>query len=119
MIKIVWLIKRAEGLSFEEFRTWWLERHIPAVVAAQQPYLKRYEIDIARPVDALPGKPASESEWDGCAVMWFDSEADFRAVYDKPVISTRADTLAHTSRQQRMIVDEYKVDVVRGIAVRT
>jgi uncharacterized protein (TIGR02118 family) len=119
MIKVVWLIKRAEGLSFEDFKTWWLDRHIPMVVAAQKPYLKRYEINIGWPRDTLPGKPAVECEWDGTAEMWFDSEADFRAVYDQPVISTRADTLAHTSRQQRMIVEEFKIDVRGGTAVRS
>jgi uncharacterized protein (TIGR02118 family) len=111
MIKVVWLIRRAEGLSLEEFRTWWLERHVPMVVEAQRPYLKRYVVNIGWPQDTLPGKPAGETEWDGCAEMWFDSEAAFRAVYDRPVISTRADVLKHTSRFQRLVVEEHEIDL--------
>ena len=111
MIKVIWLIKRADGLSQAEFKSWWLDRHVPMVVEAQRPYLKRYIVNIGWPEDTLPGKPASECEWDGSAEMWFENEDDFNAVYARPVISTRADVLKHTSRQERLVVEQHEIDL--------
>ena len=39
MIKVMWFLKRAEHLSLAEFRRWWLEEHVPDIIADQQPLL--------------------------------------------------------------------------------
>jgi uncharacterized protein (TIGR02118 family) len=112
MIKVMWFLKRAERLSLEEFHRWWLDRHAPMVVQAQRPHLKRYVINLRWEQDTLPGKPTGESEWDGCAELWFETEADFSKVYGGSALGpTRADTLNHVSRFERLIVHEHKIDV--------
>jgi hypothetical protein len=108
MIKVMWFLKRAENLSLEEFRRWWLESHCHDVARAQAPYLKRYVVNVRIDDDQLAGKPATESEWDGIAEQWFEDEAAFNAAYGKPS-PTRPDTLAHTSRLERIVVTEHEV----------
>ncbi len=112
MIKVVWLLKRAPHLSLEEFRRWWLESHIHMITDLQKPYLKRYIVNVRVADDTLPGKPPEEPEWDGCAEQWFATEDDFRAVYGKSTPSpSRADTLKHVSRFQRLVVEEHEIPV--------
>jgi len=75
------------------------------VVQAQRPYLKKYVVNLRWEHDTLPGKPTGESDWDGCAELWFETEADFNAVYGWTTVSpTRADTLKHVSRFERLVV---------------
>jgi hypothetical protein len=112
MIKVVWLLKRAPHLSLAEFRSWWLDSHIHMITELQKPYLKKYIVNVRREEDTLPGKPSDEPEWDGCAEQWFATEADFIAVYGRATPSpSRADTLKHVSRFQRMIVEEHEIPV--------
>lgn len=107
MVKIVWLLKRAEHLSQQEFEEWWLERHVP--VARVAPGLRRYVVSLPRH-DELAGKPANDCEWDGVAEQWFADEAAFVEVYGRPAAShTRSDTLAHVSRFERLFVHEINV----------
>jgi len=109
MIKVMWLLKRAPHLSLEEFQDWWLNRHAPDIIADQTPYLKRYVIDLRlAAVDGLVGNPEHEPDWDGIAEQWFETEADYNAVYGRAVRPTRADTLAHTSAFQRLVVREHE-----------
>jgi hypothetical protein len=109
MIKVMWLLKRAPHLTLEEFADWWLGRHAPDIIADQSPYLRRYVIDVRVADDrALAGAPEGEPEWDGIAEQWFDSEADYNAVYGRAERPTRADTLAHTSAFQRLVVREHE-----------
>src|SRR5690348_9402972 len=81
MIKVMWFLKRAEHLSLEEFHRWWIETHVPAIVAAQKPHLRKYVVDLRWAEDPLPGKPKDEMDWDGVAEQWFETEDDFKAVY--------------------------------------
>lgn len=112
MIKVMWLLKRAPHLTLEEFGDWWLNHHAKDIAADQAPYLKRYIVDL-RVADesGLAGKPAAEPEWDGIAEQWFETEADYNAVYGRGDRPTRADTLAHTSAFQRLVVREYEQDL--------
>ena len=90
----MWLLKRAPHLTPDEFRDWWLTRHAPDIAADQSPYLKRHVVDVrVADVDGLAGRPDQEPEWDGIAEQWFETEADYNAVYGRAVRPTRADTL--------------------------
>ena len=108
MTKIVWLLKKSDHLTTEEFQDWWLNSHAPH--ARQAPGLRRYVINFARPVDDLAGRPTTPCEWDGVAEQWFADEAAFDEVYGRPAAAeTRADTLAHVSRFERLFVHEIPV----------
>ncbi|KPQ20873.1 MAG: EthD domain-containing protein [Rhodobacteraceae bacterium HLUCCA24] len=108
MIKVMWFLKRAEHLSLAEFREWWLTRHAPDIIADQAPYLAKYVVDIRAEDDSgLAGKPAEEPEWDGIAEQWFEDADAYNAVYGRADRPTRADTMAHTSRFQRLVVTEH------------
>ncbi len=112
MIKVVWFLKRAQHLSLDDFRRWWLTEHCHDVARAQAPYLLRYVVNVRTNEDDLAGKPADEPEWDGIAEQWFADAAAFNAVYGRPS-PTRGDTLANTSRFQRLIVTEHDVPASR------
>lgn len=112
MVKVMWFLKRAEHLSLAEFRRWWIERHAPDIIADQIPHLKRYKIDVRIDDDApFAGKSAGECTWDGIAEQWFDSVEDYNAVYARTDRPTRADTLEHTSRFERLIVTEHDMPI--------
>jgi hypothetical protein len=106
MIKVLWFLKRAEGLSLSSFRSWWLE-HAQDVLMSQSPHLHHYVVNIRSDIgNDLPGTPDIACEWDGVAEQWFKTREDFEAAYDRPASPTRSDTLAHTSKFTRLIVDE-------------
>ena len=112
MIKVMWFLKRAEHLSLAEFRDWWLNEHAKDIVADQTPYLKGYKVDVRIADDApFAGRPAGECPWDGIAEQWFETLEDYNAVYSRSDRPTRADTLAHTSGFERMIVEEHDIPV--------
>jgi hypothetical protein len=45
------------------------------------------------------------------AEQWFDTAEDYNAVYGRSDRPTRADTLANTSRFERLVVDEFEIPV--------
>ncbi len=111
MIKVMWFLRRAEHLSLAEFRDWWLNHHAADIAADQRPFLKRYKVDVRIDDDSAfgVGRPGTDSPWDGIAEQWFDSVDDYNAVYGRAERPTRADTLAHTSRFERLVVEEHDI----------
>jgi uncharacterized protein (TIGR02118 family) len=105
MIKVMWLVKRAEHLSRDEFAKWWTDVHAPQITAEQVPRLVRYVVNVALD-DDLPAKPDSEPDWDGVAEEWFPTEAAFAECYGKTNEAAHDDFVAHTSRAQRLVVRE-------------
>lgn len=106
MIRVLWLIKKADHLTMEEFRTWWTERQAPDIRDEQVPNLVRYIVNV-RADDDLAAKPAEECDWDGIAEEWFPTAAAFNEVYSKENRAAHEDFEAHTSRCQRLIVDQF------------
>jgi hypothetical protein len=112
MIKVLWFLKRADHLTLEEFRRWWLEKHAPEIAADQRPHLKRYIVRVRSDDSALgAGRPAEDSPWDGIAEQWFETAEDYQAVYGRKDRPTRADTLAHTSLFQRLVVEDFEISL--------
>ena len=111
MVKIYWLLKRAEGLSMEAFSDWWLNHHAPYIAARQGRFLARYSVNLALPDEgSLPAGTGVESDWDGLAEGIFHSVEDARAALSLPSAPEgRADVLAHVSRFQRIIVAEHVI----------
>jgi hypothetical protein len=115
MIKVMWFLKRARHLTLEEFGDWWLNRHAFDIAADQRPYLKKYLVDLRLADDSeLAGRPSIETLWDGIAEQFFDSIDDYNAVYARDDRPTRADTLAHTSAFERLVVVEHQIDMATG-----
>jgi|GEM_PF-208710 len=115
MIKVMWFLKKAEHLTLEEFRQWWLHEHAFDISMDQKPYLKKYMVDVRVEDDStFAGKPAEDSGWDGIAEQYFATEEDYNAVYTRTDRPTRQDTLDHTSGFQRIVVREYEIDVETG-----
>lgn len=115
MIKVMWFLKRAPHLTLEEFGHWWLNVHAADIAADQAPHLRKYVVDLRVADDgAFLGKPAAEPEWDGIAEQFFDSVEAYNAVYGRTDRPTRADTLAHTSAFQRLVVREHRIDLATG-----
>lgn len=59
MYKVIGILKRPDGMAFEDFRRWWLDEHAPRV--QQWPGLTGYTINLA-----LSG----DEEFDGVAEVW-------------------------------------------------
>lgn len=110
MIKVMWFLKKADHLSLDEFRDWWLNSHIKLVLSLQEKHLHKYIVSIRDETMDLPGGTGIDFEWDGCAEQWFETEADYRAVYDNPTPSaSREDSEKHVSKMARLIVRETQV----------
>jgi hypothetical protein len=109
VIKVMWFLKRAEHLTLDQFRRWWLDHHAADVAADQHPYLKGYKIDIRIDDDSayLGAAVGSQFEWDGIAEQYFDSLEDYNAVYGRKDRKTRQDTAENTSAFARIVVEEH------------
>ena len=106
MIKVMWFLKRADGMSLADFRDWWLNRHAHDIARHQRPYLLRYTVNVRSEDSGLEGGTSDNFDWDGVAEQWFANAEAYNAVYGTGVSPTRADTLANTSRFARMVVTE-------------
>jgi len=69
MIKVLYLVRRAEGLSHEEFLRYQLEEHAPLAIR-HHPTMRRY---VTNPI--IPGGDNPDS-LDSITELWFDSVAD-------------------------------------------
>ena len=81
MIKLVFVIRRREGMTREEFQRYWREEHAPLVKRhAGVLRVRRYVQTHARDTDlddALAGSRGSEPrQYDGVAELWWDSIDD-------------------------------------------
>ncbi len=100
MFKAMILLKRKEGLSFDDFKNWWLNDH--AVLVRQLPGLRRCVVNLAEGDGA--------GLYDGCSELWFDSEADFTAAYATEIgQSVAADSLSKVTKRDRLLVREEEV----------
>ena len=98
--KLVAALKRRDDLTRDAFKSWWLDRHAPIVVAF--PELGRYQVDI---VDEQP-----ERFVDGIAEVSFkDLPTLQRIMSTKQVKDTQHDSQLHTRARYRMFVEEHRV----------
>lgn len=100
MFKAIILLTAKDGMSHDEFVSWWLNEHAP--LARQLPGLRKATFNV---VDApQAGQPNGVSE------LWFDSQTDFDSAYASEIgKSVVADSMAHVSGRVRLIVDERSV----------
>jgi hypothetical protein len=85
MIKLTVLVKRNPALSPDEFHEQW--RAHGQMIAAEPAFtrhIRRYEQHHRVPADYRRG-----GSFDGMALQWFDSYADFLAMIDEPEYATK------------------------------
>ena len=105
----MWFLKRAEHLTFEEFKQWWLNEHALDVARFQSPHLRKYVVNLKADESQLGAGTSEQLDWDGIAEQWFESEEAYHAAYSAKPSPTRDDTLAHTSRFARFVVEEHDI----------
>lgn len=76
MVKFVAVVRRKEGLEFEEFRRLWCEEHPELVLA--MPGVRRYAQNLAY--------KGGSRDWpmDGIAEVWFDDKDAVNAAFASP-----------------------------------
>jgi uncharacterized protein (TIGR02118 family) len=88
MVKLVYVIRRREGMAPEEFRRYWLEDHAPKVEAVAKGiracrYVQSHTIDT--PLNAAFVESRGLSPFfDGITEVWWDSLDDLEAAASSP-----------------------------------
>ncbi len=103
MVKLVFTLRRREGMTREEFQRYWREQHAPIVKHhAETLRIRRYVQVHARETeldDALTSARGTESDsYDGVAELWWDSIEDLIAGYSTEPGQAAADELLEDER---------------------
>lgn len=98
MLKVISLLKRKEGMSLEEFRTWALEEHPP--IGRKLPGIRHYRMSVVLEDDPdLPFHAVSE--------FWFDDDEARKAAFATPEGKAAAeDAAAHCSSRVHLLTEE-------------
>jgi uncharacterized protein (TIGR02118 family) len=95
MLKVISLLKRKEGMSLDEFRTWALEQH--PELGKKMPGMRHYRMSVI--LDDNPADAVSE--------MWFDDMAARNAAFATDEgKSAAADATAHCSSRTHLLTQE-------------
>ena len=102
MVKLVFCLRRVDGMTPEEFRAYWRDKHGPLVRShAGALRIKRYEQlhphdgTAAESLASLRGAP---EPFDGVAELWFDSVEDIEAAGASPEARRAARALLEDER---------------------
>ena len=88
MIKLVYCIRRREGMSAEEFRGYWREQHAPRVAELAKAlrarhYVQSHTLDSVFN-EARQASRVARAPYDGLTELWWDSEEDLAAAMGSP-----------------------------------
>jgi uncharacterized protein (TIGR02118 family) len=98
MLKVISLLKRKEGTSLEEFRTWALEEH--PILGKKLPGLRQYRMSVV--LEDNPDLPA-----DVVSEFWFDDNDARLAAFATPEgKAAGADAAAHCSSRVHLLTEE-------------
>lgn len=104
MIKLVFTLRRREGMTREDFQRYWREKHAPLVQRhAATLHIRRYiqvhlrETDLDEAVAALRG--SQPRFYDGVAELWWDSLEDLTAVFSSDAGQAAAQELLEDEQQ--------------------
>jgi uncharacterized protein (TIGR02118 family) len=87
MIKLVFCVRRREGMDLEEFQRYWRETHGPLVARNAQALRIRRYVQVHRRETPIDG-PAREERgiavepYDGAAELWWDGVEDIAAALE-------------------------------------
>ena len=84
MIRLVFVLRRKDGLSREEFQDYWLRKHAPLVASFAGDldilrYVQTHTTDDAATEAAQKARGEMEPAYDGVAELWWASETDLAA----------------------------------------
>lgn len=82
MIKLMIAVKRAPGLSPDEFREHM--RSVHAVLVRTCPATEKYVRKYVQSYTLTTGESDQEPPFDGAAELWFDSEEDMTSFFTDP-----------------------------------
>ena len=98
MLKVISLLKRKEGMSYEEFKHWALEEHPP--LGKKLPGIRHYRMSVV--VVDNPDLP-----YDAVSEFWFDDEeARVAAFATEMGKAAGADAAAHCSSRVHLLTKE-------------
>ena len=98
MLKVISLLKRKEGMSLEEFRTWAMEEH--PRLGKQLPGMRRYRMSVVLEDD--PDLP-----YDAVSEFWFDDDEARIAAFKTPQGAAAAeDAATHCSTRVHLLTEE-------------
>lgn len=108
MVKLVFCLRRKEGMSLEEFQRYWFETHGPLVRSHAETLRIRRYVQVhtsATPLnDALRGSRGGPESFDGVAELWWDSLDDLASP-----------TAEATAAAQELLSDERRfIDLARS-----
>jgi uncharacterized protein (TIGR02118 family) len=100
VLKVVSLMRRADGMSKQEFITWITEEHV--AFAREIPGLRKFVVN-ATDVDA-------DTPWDSANELYFDDEAGRAAAFaSEQGKASGADAAAHTSERVHLITTQHEL----------
>jgi uncharacterized protein (TIGR02118 family) len=98
MLKVLSLMKRKDGMSFDEFRDWAGNKH--PMLAKKIPGMRGYRMNV--PVKENPASP-----YDAISEMWWDSEeARLGGFATEEGKAAGADAAAHCESRFHFIAEE-------------
>ena len=98
MLKVISLLKRKEGMSFEEFRLWALEKHPP--LGKQLPGIRKYRMSVV--LEDNPDLP-----YDAVSEFWFDDDAARQAAFATDAgKAAGGDAASHCSSRTHLLTEE-------------
>ena len=97
MLKVVSLLKRAEGLSHEEFAKWVVEDHV--AFARKLPGLRKYTVSVTN---------GDGGAYDSVNALYFDDAVARAAAFgSEHATAAAADAAAHTSQRVHLLTTEH------------
>lgn len=102
MLKVISLMRRADGMSKDEFITWITQEHVR--FAREIPGLRRFVVN-ATAADA-------DTLWDSVNELYFDDEESRAAALASPQgQASGADAAAHTSERIHILTTEHELSL--------
>ncbi len=100
MFKAMIILKRREGLEFDEFQSHWLNHH--ATLVRQLPNIRKAAFNFST--------ESGSGEVDAVSELWFDSQQDFLDAYASEIgQQVTEDSLAHVSKRERVLLHEHNI----------
>jgi uncharacterized protein (TIGR02118 family) len=98
VLKVISLLKRKEGMSLEEFRTWALEEH--PLLGKKLPGMRHYRMSVI--LEDNPDLP-----YHAVSEFWFDDNEARAAAFATPEGKAAAeDAAAHCSSRVHLLTEE-------------